>query len=418
VFLELREKRARAAQPSLQIRTLRTSAAILPELKFDHLERLTDDVGIFQHATYNVPNREHGYCTDDNARALLVVTWAQRFMPEMHRLRELGGLYLSFLQHALHADTGRFRNFMGYDRRWLEESGSDDSHARALLALGEVVATTSDVHECCVAASLLRRGLPAMEQIHSPRAVAHAVLGTDAYLRAFAGDEAVGRTRESLAAQLLAAYRGHATDQWPWIEDIVTYANGTIPHALLAAGRSLGRDDLCTAGLAALEWLLTIQIENGQFVPIGNDGWYHRGGERARFAQQPIEAACMIPACVEAYRVTNDRRWLKPAQICFRWFLGDNDLGLPVYDETRGACCDGLEPGGVNQNRGAESTLAWLYALIEMYALQAEGILGWTGAGSEAEVARVALPVEAVGPQKSWERLQESPADSGAEARS
>ncbi|MFQ5806242.1 MAG: glycosyltransferase [Phycisphaerae bacterium] len=412
VFHEVREQHARASRPSFQTRTLRSSATLLPELKFDHLEQLTDDVGILQHAIYNVPDRDHGYCTDDNARALLVVTWAPRFISETQRLQELSGLYLSFLRHAFNPDTGRFRNFMSYDRRWLEESGSEDSHARALWALGETVATTADVHKCCVAALLLRRGLPAIEQMRSPRAVAHALLGIDAYLRAFVGDEAVRRTQESLAKRLLDMYREHASGEWPWIEDTITYANGTIPQALLTAGRSLERDDMWKTGLRALEWLLTIQIEEGRFVPIGNNGWYRHGRERARFDQQPIEAASMIPACVQAYRVTGQRRWLQSAQICFRWFLGHNDLGVPVYDETSGSCCDGLEATGLNQNRGAESTLAWLYSLIEMYALQAEGTLGWNDRESRMEVARGTAPVETIGPDPDRILLKPAPAPS------
>ena len=163
-------------------------------------------------------------------------------------------------------------------------------------------------------------------------------------------------------------------------------------------------------GLRALRWLMDLQIDEGHYVPIGNNGWYERGGRRARFDQQPIEAASMIPACIDAYHITGERRWLADAQLCFRWFLGDNDLGIPVYHDTSGACCDGLEATGLNQNRGAESTLAWLYSQIQMYALQAQGLLGWPeaqaeGVVAEAEAASAALRPSAA--QASGKRASE-----------
>jgi glycosyltransferase involved in cell wall biosynthesis len=415
LFQQVRKERSRKSRLSFQPRTLPTDTAVLPELKFDHLERLTDDVGILQHALYNLPNRGHGYCTDDNARALLVVIAAKPYTADAQRLGELGTRYLSFLQHAFSPDTGMFRNLMGYDRHWLEERGSDDSHGRTLWALGVTAAATTDENERCVAAALLRRGLPAIERIRSPRAIAHALLGIDAYLGMFVGDSSAQQARESLANRLLEMYHAGASPEWPWLEDVLTYANGAIPCALLAAGTSLGRKDMTETALRALAWLSAVQTDEGHYVPIGNNGWYSRGGERARFDQQPIEAASMIPACVQAYHSSGERAWLTRAGMCFHWFTGDNDIGVPIYDKTSGGCCDGIEATGPNQNQGAESTLAWLYSLTEMYALQAEGILGWATREPLVELARGALPLETIEPDKSRGRRRESPVRSGAD---
>ncbi|MFQ5590228.1 MAG: hypothetical protein ACE5HE_03600 [Phycisphaerae bacterium] len=289
--------------------------------------------------------------------------------------------------HAFNPEEGVFRNFMGYDRRWLERAGSEDSHARAVWGLGETVAAVTEGDERRLARELLRRALPAVEQLEATRAVAHALLGITAYLQVSPEDEVAQPLLRKTSNRLYKQYRQTASSDWPWIEDELTYANGTIPHALLAAGSALEASDLQEAGLKALDWLVDLQTEHGRYVPVGNHGWYPRGGERARFDQQPIEAASMIPACIEAHRLTGDRRWLTEAQRCFRWFTGENDLGVPVYDEATGACCDGLRPDGLNQNRGAESTLAWLYSLILMHTVQSEGTFGWAdGAGVNGAV--------------------------------
>ncbi|MCZ6857854.1 MAG: glycosyltransferase [Gemmatimonadetes bacterium] len=383
LFVECRDHRRVEERPAYQTRTLRTLATVLPELKFDHLKRLTDDVGILQHATYSVPNRDHGYCTDDNARALLVTSLAQRHVPAVPQLQDLSGTYLSYLLHAFNPKTGMFRNFMGYDRCWMEAAGSEDSHARAVWALGETVIGAAEDIESRLATALLHKALPAVERFESPRAVSHALLGVNAFLRISPNDEVAQRQLEKMGDRLYQRYQQNASADWPWIEDELTYSNGAIAHALLAVGESLGRSSMREAGLESLDWLVTLQTEDGRYVPIGNQGWYRRGGERARFDQQPIEAASMIPACVEAYRVTGEHRWLGEAQRCFRWFTGENHHDLPMYDETTGACCDGLSADGLNQNRGAESTLAWLYSLIFMHALQSEGTLGWSKVEAE-----------------------------------
>jgi len=359
-------------------RTLRSEAVILPELKFAHLRRLTDDVGVLQHATYSIPNRGHGYCIDDNARALLVSHMVRAHVNEHGPLIELSQKTLSFIQHAFNPQTGFFRNFLGYDRHWLEERGSHDAHARTLWALGLTVRSAEDADERALAAELFWAGLPGLAEVDSLRAAAHAILGLQAVLQREARDEAVA-LRDRLVEQLAARYRAVAEPEWYWLEDRLTYSNAAIPHALIAVGRAGGAAELLETGLRSLTWLAEVELEQDRFVPIGNDGWYVRGQARARFDQQPLEAATMVAACVEAYRATGEPGWLRRAEACFRWFLGDNDIGRPVYIDATGACCDGIHAQGLNRNRGAESTLAWLYSLAYMHDLQAEGLLSGSG---------------------------------------
>ncbi len=217
-----------------------------------------------------------------------------------------------------------------------------------------------------------------MIEFQSPRAWAFGLVGIHAYLRRFGGDSDVRRVRERLAHQLFELYRSNATDDWPWIEQTVNYDNGKIPQALLLSGRWLHQGDMIEAGLRCLEWLVRIHTDpKGHFVPIGNHGWFSRNGQRARFDQQPIEAQNMIEACVEAYKITRDEKWIVEARRCFDWFLGRNDLNISLYDYSTGGCCDGLTPDGANQNQGAESTLAWLLSLINLYSLSVpEQVIG------------------------------------------
>ncbi|MBW1796159.1 MAG: glycosyltransferase family 4 protein [Deltaproteobacteria bacterium] len=371
VLAQVKEERERQPRPVYRAATLQSNPLELPKPKFDHLKRLTDDVGVLQHAKYIVPDRDHGYCTDDNARALIAVLLGQELLPEDDILVELSCVYLGFLLHAYNDSRGRFRNFMSYDRRWLEEQGSEDSHGRALWALGMAVALSKSENLTAVALNLFEKAMPAMNQFESPRTCAFALVGIHAYLRKFSGDAEIKRSREKLAERIFGLFQANASNDWPWIEDIVTYANGKIPHALLLSGQWLQRGEMVEAGLRSLEWLLRIQTDaSGHFSPVGNHGWYPKGGEKARFDQQPLEASDMIEACREAYNVTGDERWIKEAQHCFEWFLGRNDVNAPLYDYKTGGCCDGLSADGVNFNQGAESTLAWLLSLLSMQAMR------------------------------------------------
>ena len=348
----------------------------LPEITLDHLKAFTDDTGILQHANYTIPDRTHGYCTDDNARALLVAAMGEKYLPENGwGLHSLSGHYLGFLLYAFNEKEGRFRNFMNYSRQWTEEIGSEDSHGRALWSLGKAVAFLQNPGHLAMSTTLFTKALRVAEHFLSPRAVAFSLVGVHAYLEKFSGDSEVRRIRDVLAARLFTQFDRNAMDGWPWLENALNYANGKLPQALLLSGRWMQRPDMIDMGLRALRWLITIQTEDGHFVPIGNDGWYERGGNKARFDQQPIEASAMVEACVEAFNATQDQAWLDNAVMCFNWFLGHNDLNLPLYDPKTGGCRDGLMADGINQNEGAESSLAWLLSLMTLHKLYADEIL-------------------------------------------
>ena len=378
VFSEVKLERARHPRPRYSyIENIKSITNFeLPEIKLDHLKTLTDDTGILQHATHTIPNRDHGYCTDDNARALMVAAMGRKYLPvDSMWFDSLSSRYLSFLLYAFNVEKGRFRNFMTYARQWTEEVGSEDTHGRAIWGLGKAVAFFGDPGQLATSASLFNQALKAVEHFNSPRAVAFALVGIHAYLYKFSGDSEVRRVREILADRLFNQFKNNASKSWPWLESTLNYANGKLPHALLLSGQWMPRSDMIAMGLRSLEWQLTIQTEKGHFVPIGNDGWFENGGPRARFDQQPIEANAMIEACIEAFNITRDKTWIDNAVMCFNWFLGHNDLNMSLYDPKTGGCRDGLMADGVNQNEGAESSLAWLLSLITMQKLYADEIL-------------------------------------------
>ena len=378
VFSAVRLKRARHPRPRhTYVENIKSITNFeLPELKLDHLKTLTDDTGILQHATHTIPDRIHGYCTDDNARALMVAAIGRKYLLTDGKFFDsLGNLYLSFLLYAFNDETGRFRNFMSYSRQWMEEVGSEDAHGRALWGLGKAVAVLDNPGQLAMATTLFSLALKAAEHFNSPRAIAFALVGIHAYLYKFSGDSEVRRIRETLADRLFNQFKNNATKSWPWLESTLNYANGKLPHALLLSGQWMQRSDMIDMGLRSLEWLLTLQTEKGHFVPIGNKGWYEKDGPKARFDQQPVEANAMIEACVEAFNITRNKIWIDSAVMCFNWFLGHNDLNMPLYDAKTGGCRDALMADGINQNEGAESTLAWLLSLMTLQKLYADEIL-------------------------------------------
>jgi hypothetical protein len=258
---------------------------------------------------------------------------------------------------------------MDYQHNWLEKYGSDDSHGRSLWALGTMLSRSNTPALHSLAARLFERALPAILETTSPRAWAFALIGIHEYLQRYAGDRRANQVREELAERLLVLYRSHRSDEWRWYEDILTYCNAALPHAMLLCGQSIPNNEMTEAGLESLGWLTDLQHadnEGKHFVPIGSNGFYPQAGERARFDQQPVEAQAMISACLEAYRLTGEKRWFKEARRVFEWFLGRNDLSLPIYDPTTGGCRDGLHPDRANENQGAESTLAFLQSLLEL----------------------------------------------------
>jgi len=362
---------AARSRKSLATKMLDQKPRELPELKLSHLSRMTDSTGIFQHAIFSIPNFSEGYCTDDNARAFILAVLLSELGEEPERVRSLATTYAAFLHHSFDLKTRRFHNHLSFDRRWLDEQGSEDCHGRALWALGVGVGRSPYRSFQIMAGQLFALALPALTEFTSPRAWAFGLIGIHEYLRRLSGDSLASQTRETLTSRLMELFERTAQRDWCWFQEDLTYDNAKLPHALILSGRATGQPAVFERGLQALRWLTELQIsEKGHFRSIGSNGFYSRGGMRANFDQQPIEAQAMVSACLEAYSATSDLWWYEQAQRAFDWFIGWNDLGLELYSPKTGGCRDGLHVDRVNRNQGAESTLAFLLSLGEMRLAQ------------------------------------------------
>jgi len=366
-FERARVEGALWSRKSFAVKTLDQAPRELPELRLEHLSRMTDSTGIFQHAIFSVPNFAEGYCTDDNARAFILAVLLDELEEEPEKVRGLATTYAAFLHYAFDDKTKRFHNHLSFDKLWLDERGSEDSHGRALWALGLGVGRAPYRSFQIMAGQIFAQALPAVSQFSSPRAWAFSLIGIHEYLQRLNGDSFAHQMRDMLTTRLMELYDRTATPEWPWFEDVLSYDNAKLAHALILVGRETGRQAVFERGLKALEWLVDQQTaESGDFRAIGSNGFYPRGGARASFDQQPVEAQSMVSACLEAYRATSDPRWHQLALRTFDWFLGWNDLGLELYSPATGGCLDALHIDRVNQNQGAESTLACLLSLAEL----------------------------------------------------
>ncbi len=345
----------------------------LPPRKLDHVFRMTDGTGIFQHATFNVPNFHEGYCVDDNARAFILCNLLDE-LGESHPPEGLGKLadtYLAFLAAALDYDTGRFRNFMSHQRQWLEHAGSEDSHGRSLWAVGLGAARSRNTGYRDLSSQLFEYGLPVVKSFTSPRSWAFTLLGIHEYDTYRPGNKKIAEMQHLLTRRLVNSWKECSTDKWPWFEAGLSYDNARISQAVILSGHAQLDEEVLEIGLKSLRWLVSIQTtQAGCFRPIGSNGFYSRNGDRADFDQQPVDALATISACHAALRITDDPLWKVEAKRAFEWFLGRNDLSLPLYDFTSGGCKDGLHPDRVNENQGAESTLAFHLSLAEMNAVE------------------------------------------------
>ncbi len=341
-----------------------------PPLQLGHLLSMCDDTGLSQHAIHCVPDRSHGYCVDDNARALLLACTLNSLGEE--RLPEvLTARLAAFVQHAWNQDRARFRNFMSFDRRWLEEIGSEDSHGRTLWALGECARRDASPSRRSWAASLFAQALPAAEQFRSPRALAFTLLGLNAYDPAVAENSRAAELTTTFADRLMSMLSAVETKDWAWFESGLAYDNARLPQALIETGMRTQAPAYVAAGLRTLRWLMSLQTSrDGVFRPVGTESFRDDRKLPRAFDQQPLEATATISACLAAWRADGNPRWKADAMRAFAWFNGGNDLSLPLIDLETGSCCDGLHPDRANENRGGESVVSYLLSVAEIRQLE------------------------------------------------
>lgn len=354
-----------------QLKTLDDQRMELPEFNLKHLNTLTDSIGMFQHARFSIPRYSEGYCLDDNARALLFTVQLDDLGIADENIYKLSNIYAAFVEYAFDKNKKRFRNFMNFQRQWIEEVGSDDSQGRALWALGTVVGKSTRKQLQIWATQLFNDTISIIPELTSPRAWAFGLLGINEYLQRMSGDRLVLNIRDELVNKLINLYSNVATEDWKWFENYLTYDNAKISQALILSGFNMKDSQVLEIGLESLKWLIDLQVsEKGYFSPIGSEGWYTKGAEKARFDQQPVSVCDAILACADAYRITGDETWYNLSKSIFEWFFGKNDLGLQLYDATTGGCFDALQVDRVNLNQGAESTLSFLISLAEIYRIE------------------------------------------------
>lgn len=384
LFASALAERMTRAENVLPLKAGVRATGTLPRMQTEHLEALTDSAGLMQHAVLSVADRAHGYCLDDNARALLFVTELQRHARWSEKEARLALTYAAFVQHAWHPERRRFANFMNYAREWLETVGADDAHGRAVWALGAVVERGGPRQLGDWATSLFLRAAPPTVDLVSPRAWALGILGVGAFLRRFTGHRGMDRLRAKLAGRLSQRFADCASGDWQWFEDELAYDNARLPHALIEVGAATGDKAQLDAGLKSLEWLMAVQTApGGWFRPVGSESFGRVRMAPLPFDQQGIETNATVSACVAAHVATGDARWADEAQRAFAWYMGANDLRTMMCDVETGAGFDGLHPDRRNANQGAESTLAYLQSLSDMVALSAR-------VGAEGTLERVA----------------------------
>lgn len=368
LFEEAREKRSAVMQKKVLMQPLDEQPFILPKIKLSHLIRMTDSIGIFQHAKHNIPNYAEGYCTDDNSRAL-VLTVLLEDLGTLNPLvlNDLSTRYLGFVRYAWDEKAARFRNFLTFQREWGKDDFSEDNHGRVVWALGTCIGRSKNEGFSLMAAEIFEQALTPVSSFSSPRAWANAIIGAQEYQQRFPGDMSARNSMNVLSKKLIRLYDENSSDEWKWFEPVLSYCNAGLSRALILSGRCLSSEKTLRYGIESLKWLITMQTSSsGHFQPIGSERIFERGSSKPLFDQQPIEAYSTVSACLEAYKTTKDKQWYKEAEKAFQWYLGANDLGIPLYNSVNGSSFDGLHIDRVNRNQGAEATISFLLSLYEM----------------------------------------------------
>jgi len=336
----------------------------LPPFLLDHVQRLTDDTGIIQHAKYGIPNLKEGYCLDDNARALLMVLMT--YKRNKHPLAlKLSPTYLSYINY-MQTQDGMFRNFLSFNRNFLDEVGSEDSFGRTIWSLGYLLGNAPNDAYYQTGREIFFDAVPNFTNLRSIRSIANTIVGICHYLKSNPTDEGMIKILEALTGRLLTEYDIHRSNDWQWFESLLAYDNAFLPLALLHAAEFLHDPRVFEVAIESMDFLSDVTLRNGYLSVVGNENWYGRDREQSMFAQQPLDALAMVLMFHQAFRLTKDQSYIQKLSTCFMWFLGENDLRVSLYDfETKG-CCDGLESTGVNRNQGAESTLAYLISHLSV----------------------------------------------------
>jgi hypothetical protein len=344
----------------------------LPEIKLDHLISLSDNVGLLQHACFGIPDRHHGYSADDVGRGLAALMTCYNQQKD-EQILSLIRTYVSFLNHS-QTETGHFHNFMSYDRRFQDDQGSDDTLGRILWGLGTVVRWGPKEQIRALAQNMMAKAAPRILELDAPRAKAYAIIGMYHLLCKFEGASQFKRLLIQLADDLVSLYKENKSADWHWFEDVIAYGNAKIPEALLHAYRVTQSEEYREVALESLDFLTKEQLNGVYFELIGNEGWYPKGGERAVFGQQPIDAGYLVEAYVAASEVTNNYKYLELARLAFDWFLGRNRLNAALYDFSDGSVADGIDSNGISANQGAESVVCYLLAVLGLSELKAQRI--------------------------------------------
>jgi glycosyltransferase involved in cell wall biosynthesis len=357
-YVALAEKTVKEKNPVHTRKELEPDLLILPPFSLTHINRLTDDTGIIQHAKFGIPNLKEGYCLDDNSRALLMVLIASRQMKDMRAL-ELSPIYLSYIHYMQNTD-GTFRNFLSFNRNFLDEIGSEDSFGRTIWALGYLLGNAPNDAYYQTGKLVFFNASPNFEKLKSIRGIANTMIGISYYLKSNPADDAMTERLRNLANVLLKHYQENQSAGWNWFESLLAYDNGILPLALLHSAEILHDEKITQTAINSMNFLTEHTLKDNYLSVIGNEKWYKKEGERSVFAQQPIDAMAMVLMYHQAFHLTRNKEYLNKLYLSFLWFLGENDLRMSLYDfETKG-CCDGFESDGVNRNQGAESSLAYL----------------------------------------------------------